>query len=733
MNSQRDRPSTLIYHELTHKVPLASPPPFVCVAHRWSYIYGGDDVPSGANDVDYMNDNATLELIWALYKPSNGELTSGIDAIYAGFTNAKFLGYEGGLPLGAYYQRDANYSCPGVPRFCCETYKNASATDQETGHVIGDPTLLEEFDTRVRPWYKDSMARGDIWSQPYPFTSNSQQLGISAARQIITASGKLLGVFGVDYELATLDNSITVDDPDFLVFIVDLDGVLIASSAPGASVDSSNNRVVAVNSSNPTIASVTYTILKDKTNGGGGGWMSASDTIVVAPVPGGELAWAHSHIIQSYGLIWSVVVVQVVRCDPGYFVPRHRVYDHKLASFTAGSECHACPEGAVCRGGVALPFPKPGFWVDRRSMTWSGHFYPCVWDTCTGFRVEKKPDALRCWEENDYNSSLCIESELECTWGSEGPLCGHCSPKYTFYIATRSCVSCNDAHHTYPLLTFAALVCMTTVVLVLMYSSTFAGACFIYTVECLYSLWKRVVLWPPLNVLQHIDSGQLKILWATGQIVSTISFSLRITFPEPFQGSMISQLSYLQMDFVPMRCYMPETNFLTLVLMMSLVPIGLVVLDALAYFLRLLQALTDTEARDVFNQHAYFAILLSYLVLPVVSMVQFSSLDCVNLADGSSYLRADTSVDCNMDYYREFVALNSLLITAYQSVPLIWLALLWKSRHKINFSQKSKTLALRGSLQSGRDALYLSQSKRTGDPTIMHSAFLWSEYRPSRW
>jgi hypothetical protein len=469
-------------------------------------MYAGDDVPSSGHDVELVNENATMELMWSLYKPSDGEVTSGIDSIYVGFTNAKFLGYKGPPPLGLFYQRDANMSCPSVPRFCRETYKSASSTDQVTGRLIGPPTLRKVYDTRLRPWYRGSMARGDIWSDPYPFASNSE-LGISAARRLITASGKLLGVIAVDYKLSTLAKSLYVADDDFLAFVVDKDGVLIASSAFGAAVDGFNNRVVAVDSPNPVIAATAAAIYSE------GGWISANGTIQTVEIPGNKgLVWAQSQVIQSYGLVWHIVVTQVVRCDRGFYVP---------VAFK-DTECLPCPTGAVCLGGTTLPYPKPGFWVDRGDLEFSGNFYPCRWATCTGFQVsehtnaEPSGDRLACWQRDNHSSTLCDASHLECKQGSEGPLCGHCSLNYDYQVGSRTCLSCKDARNSYPLVTFMGLVLCVTALLLALYCSQWAGACFIYLVELLYLWWQRVHTYPPFNFLRHVDSGQLKIMWATG-------------------------------------------------------------------------------------------------------------------------------------------------------------------------------------------------------------------------
>jgi hypothetical protein len=80
--------------------------------------------------------------------------------------------------------------------------------------------------------------------------------------------------------------------------------------------------------------------------------------------------------------------------------------------------------------------------------------------------------------------------------------------------------------------------------------------------------------------------------------------------------------------------------------------------------------------------------------VPPVANKQFRALDCQDLADGQSYLRADTSVDCNSASYHTFVKYDAILITIYQCLPLLYVALLWRVRDKLNPKAANKALAL---------------------------------------
>jgi hypothetical protein len=55
----------------------------------------------------------------------------------------------------------------------------------------------------------------------------------------------------------------------------------------------------------------------------------------------------------------------------------------------------------------------------------------------------------------------------------------------------------------------------------------------------------------------------------------------------------------------------------------------------------------------------------------------------VEFYGGASYLRIDTSIDCNTESYRRFVFIDVALIILYQSIPLIWLYLLYSVKDSL--------------------------------------------------
>jgi hypothetical protein len=127
----------------------------------------------------------------------------------------------------------------------------------------------------------------------------------------------------------------------------------------------------------------------------------------------------------------------------------------------------------------------------------------------------------------------------------------------------------------------------------------------------------------------------------------------------------------------------------------------------------------------VASEHALAFLLLSYLVLPTCSMIQFQGLDCKTLQnpDSLSFLRADSSVDCASLSYFRFRAVNLIFVAVYQSIPLLWFVLLFMQRRKLN-------PPCSGILGDFETAVI---EARKDSPDLEHLNFLFGDYRPSRW
>ncbi len=200
-----------------------------------------------------------------------------------------------------------------------------------------------------------------------------------------------------------------------------------------------------------------------------------------------------------------------------------------------------------CVGGLQIPIPVKGYWTDTRASSYDPSLimevYRCPRGTCGGgvttnlSAVSQSSERRRrrrrlgaegntegtCWELGSLNSSrsYCDSDALRgCDEGSTGPLCGACRSKYKYSGNLRTCVPCRDSAAWYEAFGIVVAAAVALWVAFLARSGE---------VEACGRTWHI----PLVKILAKIDSGLLKVLWASYQIVVSISWSLSVTFPEP--------------------------------------------------------------------------------------------------------------------------------------------------------------------------------------------------------
>ena len=111
-------------------------------------------------------------------------------------------------------------------------------------------------------------------------------------------------------------------------------------------------------------------------------------------------------------------------------------------------------------------------------------------------------------------------------------------------------------------------------------------------------------------------------------------FHFLTQYPYPFD-SMLSVLSIFALDFLNLGCIAegsPSQRYFTTIYMWSYFPMIVCVFIAIICMLRLhrlskLSISSDMEKIDVINQHIWYFLLFTYLILPPVANKQFQSLD----------------------------------------------------------------------------------------------------------
>jgi hypothetical protein len=217
-----------------------------------------------------------------------------------------------------------------------------------------------------------------------------------------------------------------------------------------------------------------------------------------------------------------------------------------------------------------------------------------------------------------------------------------------------------------------------------------------------------------LRVLKQVDGGNMRVAWSNYQIVQSATWSIDVVFPSPFK-EMMSVFSVFSFDFLSLECFFTNSNQFLSVYLWSATPLLLAVVLVVAHVTRLNRR-SDVDALS-WSSLANQILLLGYLVLPPVSLKQLQALDCVVIA-GKSYLRIDTSIDCDSDAYAAFMLVDGLFITVYLSIPLVWMLLLYANRGRLNPS------SVTGS--DKKHALFL----RDNDQGLFPLRFLFASYKP---
>lgn len=271
-----------------------------------------------------------------------------------------------------------------------------------------------------------------------------------------------------------------------------------------------------------------------------------------------------------------------------------------------------CPDLASCAGGLAAPFPKDGYWVDRRAHAYAAILYKCGRKTCAPSK-----SAGRCWELKtgskkgaSYGAGGC-GSNIQCVVGSHGPLCGSCAFAYAYRTELRMCTPCKSISSA----ALAALVLLVVFFAGLVVVASGAVPCLNHTA--------------PVRFARALDRGSLKVAWVTYQIIMSTSVNLNVAYPYPF-SDLLAALSFLTLDFVSMECAVSSGSlaqrYFTAIFLWSTLPLAATAALALLGAAR--AALLAGAARQrVVDQHTWLILLLSYLVLPPVVNRQFQALD----------------------------------------------------------------------------------------------------------
>lgn len=188
-----------------------------------------------------------------------------------------------------------------------------------------------------------------------------------------------------------------------------------------------------------------------------------------------------------------------------------------------------------------------------------------------------------------------------------------------------------------------------------------------------------------------------------------------IGFP-PLFAKFLGFFSIASLDFLSLECILGEaSDQFTSLIIYSLAPVATALAIVAVYAYRADNVTSESSLQRLKSTHVYYLLLLTYLVLPPVTLKQFQALDCVRIAHGS-YLRVDTSVSCLSAKYGVTRVVNGLFLALYLGVPPLWLVLLYRERVRLNPPTTDRKLAY-----------FL----RDNDKSLEALRFLFKPYLPS--
>ena len=442
---------------------------------------------------------------------------------------------------------------------------------------------------------------------------------------------------------------------------------------------------------------------------------------------------SNSSFDQSGGLVDQVLLgaSSCNRCPVGTFTSSKstivcQVCPFGRSSYTGASSCDlaapgyyllppelsavsVCPKNAFCEGGDKLPRPSKGFWVGRKNIIFADRIYKCARETCMG----ASPGMLKrdtgnftnstCWSTSFYSlpDSERLEAcgnaaELVCEQGADSALCGSCKSGYVYASSTNSCIKCKNA------LVTDGIILGTALALAMLALALRNGL--VVLPRCIENSWVA-------GIARQVDSGSVRTMIITYQIVASVSVTLGVTFPAPFP-LFLEALSIFSFDWISAECL--TGSYYTFVLFWSIGPIFLSLLVLLVFTLRACLA-SDRAARKIIKrEHLYVFIAITFLVLPTVTSHLFKALDCIDV-NGANVLRVDTSIDCLSPRYTTFKVADVAFVALYLGVPTFWAVMLWRKRDRLN-------------PKSGDVAKTLAEARTSGGTVPL--LFLFEIYKP---
>jgi len=350
-----------------------------------------------------------------------------------------------------------------------------------------------------------------------------------------------------------------------------------------------------------------------------------------------------------------------------------------------------------------------------------------------------------------------VTGQALCSSGHGGPLCGICKDGY--YKGSDSCLSCTGATYS-----------VGTVVIISFFAFVACATCLYYLLKAIIdknnSMFKFIEVFIA-GVNEEIDGSteivrqkqrrnnalivRLKIVISTLQIVTQCPRLFAVNMP-PIFSSFVKMFAFLSLDVssvLPIGCFVSYTALKNLYVM-TILPFGAFATIFLLYCISGIYIVIVYYSRQNLRDGMldmiklrYFGVFLmiSYFILPGVSLIIFNSFSCVDVDPSNDditqllkshyLLRDDYSIDCNSSLYVSFGRPWAVIsLFAYPiGLPLVYLTLLYKNKAAITYRKELKLMNKSILLNKSRKRKYKKEKAHQVDGL----AFIFLSYNPKYW
>lgn len=234
--------------------------------------------------------------------------------------------------------------------------------------------------------------------------------------------------------------------------------------------------------------------------------------------------------------------------------------------------------------------------------------------------------------------------------------------------------------------------------------------------------------------------SQLKICVVTYQMILQASNNVNGKFPPSFK-QLLASLSILNLDVgnaIPVYCTSWQLDFGGTMIVMTALPIGGLVLMVLFFVIQAYcRQANKYHLQLLRDRYILFLLLISFVILPPISLTIFKIFDCVNLdLNGDDplhqrhlVLRNDYSINCDSDYYLFLLVWAIFMVLLYPVAMVItYFVLLFGHRYQIQ---------ARVQLEAIKRSPHIADRRHTMTIESRHFyetlGFLFVAYKPQYW